>query len=222
MPSTAATVLTDQQIRQMFPNAGSRLDAHVPFIREALQEGHISTPERIAAFLAQLAHESGEYRWMEEIADGSAYEGRADLGNVQPGDGRRFKGRGPIQITGRANYAACGAAMGLPLQQNPALLMDPRYATKSAVWFWNSRDLSALADLDWFREITRRINGGFNGLEDRVKHWERNRQILGLPPIDIATELGRIMDFQSDHGLTPDGSVGPRTMAAVKGEARSP
>lgn len=213
--------LTEQQIRAMMPRAGNRLDAHLPYIGPALQEGHIDSPRRIAAFLAQLSHESGEYRYMEEIADGSAYEGRADLGNTQPGDGRRFKGRGPIQITGRTNYAACGAALGLDLLADPTLLARPEHGTASACWFWNSRDLSLLADHDWFRLITRKINGGYNGLSDRLQYWNRNRAILGLPPADPDNEVGSIMEFQARHGLTADGIVGPVTMAVLKNERRA-
>lgn len=213
--------LTEQQIRQMMPQAGKRLDPHLPYIASALEEGNISTPRRIAAFMAQLAHESGEYRYMEELADGSAYEGRADLGNIHPGDGKKFKGHGPIQITGRANHMACGVALGLPLADQPTLICTPEHATRSAVWFWNSRDLSPLADHDWFRTITRIINGGYNGLEDRVVHWRRNRQILGLPPIDIDNEMGSIMEFQARHGLTADGIPGPKTLAALNSERRA-
>lgn len=214
-------MITEQQIRQMMPRAGSRLDAHLPYIPKALEDAHIDSPRRVAAFLAQLAHESGEYRYMEEIADGSAYEGRADLGNTQPGDGRRYKGRGPIQITGRANYAACGQALGLDLLADPALLARPEHGTASACWFWNSRGLSPLADQDWFRLITRKINGGFNGLADRVQYWNRNRQILGLPPVDIDNEMGSIMEFQARHGLTADGQVGPKTLAALVNERKA-
>lgn len=207
--------ITEDHLRAMMPNAGRRLDAHLPYIVPAMDAARIDTPRRIAAFVAQLAHESGEYRYMEEIADGSAYEGRADLGNTQPGDGRRFKGRGPIQITGRANYAACGRALGLDLVNHPELLMLPEHATASACWFWNSRQLSPLADRDWFRLITRRINGGYNGIEDRLVYWRRNRVTLGLPPVDVDREVGAIMDFQQQHGLVADGIVGPKTMAAL-------
>lgn len=197
------------------PNAGSRLDAHLPYIAPAMAEGGIDTPERIAAFLAQLAHESGEYRYMEELASGKAYEGRVDLGNWLPGDGVRFKGRGPIQITGRNNYAACGAALGLDLLAQPELLTLPEYGTRSAVWFWNRNDLSKLADVDWFKAITRRINGGYNGLSDRRLYWDRNRALLGLPMVDLDREADAIRQFQRDHGLTPDGIVGPNTMKAL-------
>ncbi len=213
--SIGGLVLTDDQLRLMFPNAGARLTPHLPYIKEALEAGDILSPDRMAAFLAQVAHESGEYRYMEELADGSAYEGRVDLGNTHPGDGPKFKGHGPIQITGRANHAACGKALGLDLIDNPRLITDAAYGTLSATWFWNSRELSKLADVGWFREITRRINGGFNGMEDRLQYWNRNRRILGLPFIETDDERANIKAFQAAHGLAPDGEVGPRTMSAL-------
>jgi predicted chitinase len=208
-------MITDHQIRQMMPNAGARLDAHLPFINAAIEEGRINTPRRIAAFMAQLAHESGEYRYMEELADGRAYEGRADLGNTEPGDGVKFKGHGPIQITGRANHADCGAALGLDLIGSPKLIATPEHGTRSAVWFWNSRNLSPLADCDWFKTITRRINGGFNGLSDRRQYWDRIRALLGLPYVDLDKEEFVIAEFQRAHGLFADGIAGPRTLRAL-------
>lgn len=212
-------MITERQFRAMMPHAGARLDAHWPFIVPALDAAKINTPQRIAAFLAQLAHESGEYRYLEEIADGSAYEGRADLGNTEPGDGVKFKGHGPIQITGRANHAACGAALGIDLINTPRLLTLPEYGTTSACWFWNSRNLSPLADVDWFKAITRGINGGYNGLSDRRMYWDRNRALLGLPQVDLDREAVSIMKFQRDHGLTIDGVAGPKTLAALRAAA---
>jgi predicted chitinase len=209
--------ISEQQFRQMLPNAGRRLDAHWPFINPALETAGIDTPQRIAAFLAQLAHESAEYRYMEEIADGSAYEGRADLGNIQPGDGVKFKGHGPIQITGRANHEACGQALGIDLIAEPRLICTPVYGTASACWFWNSRGLSLLADVDWFKTITRRINGGYNGLSDRRQYWDRNRALLGLAPVDLDQEAAAIEQFQREHGLAADGVVGARTLALLDG-----
>jgi predicted chitinase len=208
-------ILAEEQLRQMFPNAGRRLDPHLPFIGSALERGDITTPERIAAFLAQVAHESAEYRYMEEIADGSDYEGRLDLGNTHPGDGMRFKGHGPIQITGRANHRACGYALGIPLESEPTLICTPEYGTASAAWFWNSRNLSLLADLGWFTTTTKVINGGTNGLYDRWKYYNRNREILSLRPLYPIGEIDAIRAFQRAHGLVDDGVVGPKTMAAV-------
>ncbi len=207
--------LSDAQLRQMFPHAGSRLDAHLPFIAPALERADINKPDRVAMFLAQLAHESAEYRYMEEIADGSAYEGRDDLGNTEPGDGVRFKGHGPIQITGRANHLACGEALGLDLIAEPRLICEPKFGTASACWFWNSRRLSLLADRGWLKATTRIINGGLNGLFDRRSYWDRNRSILGLPFINIDDEAESVKAFQRDRGLDADGIIGPRTLAAL-------
>lgn len=209
-------MLTEQLLRQMMPHAGARLDAHLPYIVPAMEEGDITSPKRIAAFLAQLAHESGEYRYMEELASGEAYEGRADLGNVHPGDGVKFKGHGPIQITGRDNHEACGKKLGLDLIADPLQITKPEHGTRAAVWFWNSRGLNALADVGWFKAITRIINGGTNGWTDRLNYYIRNRQILGLPPYVEIAEPNSIATFQRDHGLFADGIAGPKTLKALR------
>jgi predicted chitinase len=209
-------LLPDKLIREMMPNAGKRLDAHLPYIALALEKAAIDTPLRIAAFMAQLAHESAEFRYMEELADGSAYEGREDLGNVMPGDGVKYKGHGPIQITGRANHMVCGQALKLDLVNYPRLICLPQNGTASACWFWNSKQLSKLADREWFRVTTRIINGGFNGWNDRLQYYQRNREILGLEPYGgQLLEDVDVRKFQRDHGLTADGVVGPMTLKAL-------
>jgi predicted chitinase len=219
-------VISESLLRKMMPNAGARLEPHLPYIGLALEEGRINTPKRIAAFVAQLAHESGEYRYMEELASGDDYDTRTDLGNTPEidGDGRTYKGRGPMQITGKNNYIACGAALGVDLIDDvldpdddlaPDKLMWPQYATRSAVWFWNSRRLSLLADRDWFKTITRAINGGLNGFSDRRLYWDRNRALLGLPLVDTGQEAADIMAFQRSRGLVADGVAGPKTFAAL-------
>lgn len=129
--------------------------------------GIIETGLRLAHFMGQCAHESGGFRYMEEIASGQAYEGRADLGNTQPGDGRRYKGRGPIQLTGRANYRAFGREVGIDFEAHPEIVAFPSIGLMAAVRYWNSRGLNALADADDLVGITRKINGGQNGLDDR-------------------------------------------------------
>ena len=118
-------------------------------------------------FLAQIGHESGQLRYVRELASGEAYENRSDLGNTQPGDGVRFRGRGLIQLTGRYNYEAIERELGLSVLENPQLLETPENAARSAGWFWYRNNLNALADLGKFDTITRRINGGLNGKEDR-------------------------------------------------------
>lgn len=220
-------MLTEQTLRKMLPAAGARLDPHLPFIVPAMIKGDIKTPDRIAAFLAQLAHESGEYRYMAEIWGPTeaqlGYEGRADLGNIYPGDGRKFAGHGPVQITGRANHRACGAWLSLDLEADPLPLTRPEYGTASAVWFWtigNGKvDLNLLADRGWFKTITRIINGGLNGLSDRRQYWDRNRAQLGLPPINLDLEAEAIKAFQRERGLLADGDAGPKTFAAVRAAA---
>lgn len=167
-------------LRLIMRNApAARLVANAPHLEKAMSEAEINTVTRAAAFLAQLAHESGELRYMEEIADGSAYEGRKDLGNTQPGDGRRYKGRGPIQLTGRANYQAAGLALGLDLENSPELAASAEVGFRVAAWFWTSRKLNALADTCDFRGITKVINGGYNGLEQRQTYYLRALEALG-------------------------------------------
>ena len=161
-----------------------KAEAYLPYLAEAMRENEINTAGRQAAFLAQLAHESGQLRYWEEIASGAAYEGRVDLGNTQPGDGRRFKGRGPIQVTGRANYRAAGAALGVDLEGHPELASTVEVGFRVAGWYWKKRGLNQLADddtLESFRKITRRINGGYNGQEDRLRYWRLARKAYALP-----------------------------------------
>lgn len=154
------------------------LEPWVEHINAAMEEFDVTTAKRQAAFLAQIAHESGEFRYVRELASGEAYEGRSDLGNTQPGDGVRFRGRGLIQITGRANYAACAAALGLDLLDHPEQLESYQHAARSAGWFWKSRGLSELADRDDFRRITKLINGGFTHYAERTMYWERAKSAL--------------------------------------------
>ena len=150
-----------------------------PILR-TLAEFDLTTPLRQAHFLAQLCHESGSFNYLEELASGEDYEWRDDLGNVQAGDGVRFKGRGLIQITGRANYYDCGLALGRDLIANPTHLADPDLACRSAGWFWNTRYLSAFADRDDVDTITYRINGGYNGYHERVEFLHAAKAVLGV------------------------------------------
>ena len=152
----------------------ARAELWAPHLTAAMDAYDINSVARQAAFLAQIGHESARLRYVREIWNPvqcpwqSRYEGRADLGNTEPGDGERFMGRGLIQITGRANYDACGKALGLDLNGTPELLETPKYASLSAGWFWDWKRLNALADVGDFERITRRINGGLNGQDDRL------------------------------------------------------
>ena len=141
------------------------------------------TLQRQAAFLAQVAHESGELKYTHELSSGEQYEGRGDLGNTQPGDGPKFKGRGLLEITGRANYGDCSLALygDARLLETPELLEQPQDGSQAAGWFWSSHSLSPLADAGDFIGLTRKINGGTNGLEQRQIYWKRAKQALGIP-----------------------------------------
>jgi putative chitinase len=149
-------------------------------INRTMVEYGINTPLRQAHFLAQIAHESDSFNALEEYASGDEYEGRDDLGNTQPGDGSRYKGRGLIQVTGRNNYALCGQALGVDLINNPTRLADPDLASRSAGWFWNSNQLNGDADRDDVRTVTRVINGGYNGLEERMQFLQAAKKVLGV------------------------------------------
>ena len=167
------------QLLKIMPYAGQRrADVFAAPLAAAMAEFGINTPARQASFLAQIAHESGQLQYVRELASGDAYEGRKDLGNVSPGDGRRYKGRGLIQVTGRSNYASCGAALDLDLLASPELLEQPINACRSAAWFWRSHGLNELADAGDQIKVTRRINGGTNGLAERLAYFALAKQVL--------------------------------------------
>lgn len=138
--------------------------------------------KRLANFIGQAAHESGGFRYMREIWGPTPaqrrYEGRADLGNVKPGDGHRYMGRGIFQLTGRANYGSMGARLNLDLEGNPSLAETPDVAVLTALEYWHSRNLSALADEGREDTITRRINGGENGIQDRRRYVAKAKGVL--------------------------------------------
>ena len=191
--------LTLQQLITIMPNARTKAGIFLPALNAAMAEFGINTPARQASFLAQLAHESGQLVYVRELWGptlsqlryerdfSAAWPPRArtdrnqlpyDLGNAQVGDGSRFRGRGLIQITGRTNYAACGRALGLDLLAQPALLEQTVNACRSAGWFWQSHGLNALADAGDQVAVTRRINGGTNGLEERLAYFKTAQRVL--------------------------------------------
>jgi putative chitinase len=156
----------------------SLLEKFVTPLNDGFKRFDVDTPLRVCHFLAQVLHESGELQYQEELASGADYEGRNDLGNTQPGDGRRYKGRGLIQVTGRFNYAQISRDLGVDYLTNPEKLANLPDCVHSAFWYWNSRGLSTLADQDNFEKITLIINGGFNGWDDRLKYLKRCKDVL--------------------------------------------
>ncbi|WPO82549.1 glycoside hydrolase family 19 protein [Chryseobacterium sp. JJR-5R] len=188
-------MLTLGQLKEATCSKSTYASKFLPYVIDTCDKFSINTPSRMLNFLAQVGHESGGLFYTEELASGSAYEGRADLGNTQKGDGIKFKGRGLIQITGRANYKAVSAALGTDFILNLTLLggknvtkcsdVQLKNAAASAGWFWNNRKLNALADqidiiksidagnnLVVFKKITKVINGGYNGLLDRLNRYK--------------------------------------------------
>lgn len=147
-------------------------------LRPTLESYGIDTRLRIAHFLAQICHESAGFRTTEEFASGDAYEGRKDLGNTQPGDGRRYKGRGLIQLTGRANYKTYGKALKVDLENEPERAAEPRFSLLVACEYWKKRNIHEACDADDVVRVTRLINGGLNGLDDRRSLTTRAKAAL--------------------------------------------
>ncbi len=165
----------------MIHSTASNIAKYYGSLKQRMAANGINTPLRMAHFLAQIAHESAEFRYSEEIADGEAYEGRPDLGNTQPGDGKRFKGRGLIQLTGRFNYKRYGQARGKDYTtETGAVLLatDPETAVDVSCWFWSENGLNRLADQDDIKAVTKIINGGYNGLEERKAKLVRAKFFL--------------------------------------------
>lgn len=182
----------------------------------------LNRPHRLAQFLAQIAHESGGWRYDAEVWGPTSaqkrYDTRTDLGNTAAadGDGFLYRGRGPIQITGKSNYRQFTAwARALDPQApdfvaNPdAVLTDP-WEGLGPIWYWDTRDLNRYADNGDLLTITKRINGGTNGLADRQAQYTR----AGLVLLGFAT----IKQFQDHVGLKVDGIAGPATRAAIHAE----
>lgn len=176
---------------QISPSQISSLAGRTVAIAEALADGmnvhlpeyEITTPLRVSHWLAQVAHETGGFQWLHELGGPrhfAKYDGRKDLGNTEPGDGFRFRGRGLIQLTGRANYQKYGDRLGLDLIGNPDLAAEPANAVLLACAFWGAHALNPAADRDDILAITRAVNGGQNGLDDRKRLLAHAKQLLGI------------------------------------------
>lgn len=158
---------------------------YAPIITKYSDEFGITTPMRMAHFLAQVLHESGCFKYVKELASGAAYDtGKLAkaLGNTPEadGDGQKYKGRGLIQITGTNNYRNCGLFFNQDFLAHPEKLEEPEWAFKSAGWFWMSAGLNAMADMDELTKITKKINGGTNGLTQRLAFLGKTKRALGI------------------------------------------
>lgn len=174
--------ITKAQLLRAVPTLyKQRVDEFVDSFNKYSDLFGITTPLRAVHYLAQVFHESGALKYTSELASGKAYEGRKDLGNIKPGDGPRFKGRGYIQITGRKNYQAyadSGYCVG-DLMNHPEWLCLSPGNQKASMWFWKTNGLNALADLDNLTAITKKVNGGYNGLSNRQYYYRRfKREML--------------------------------------------
>lgn len=176
-------MITIQQLKDSMPGITDKNVAkYLPELNKSLPAYGINTPLRLAHFMAQVGHESLSFYYYRELASGAAYEGRKDLGNTEVGDGVKFRGRGAIQITGRANYKAVSLFIfgDERLLITPELLELPEWGIKAACWYWTTRKLNLLADADDIFGITRKINGGTNGLEDRKMRLLKCKKAFGL------------------------------------------
>lgn len=192
-------IITDAQLMGILPTlTGPMMLKYLPFLQSSMPLFDIDTAPRIGGFIAQVAEESANFGAVREYASGAKYEGRKDLGNVVPGDGVKFKGRGLIQITGRSNYRACSLNLFKDerLLDNPAILEEPANAVMSACWFWkNVKGLNTIADMpetwtkfsnhfgktyskiEW---MTILINGGLNGIAERSANYTAARKVLNF------------------------------------------
>jgi len=228
-------MIDDAQLQKIMPAlAATKRQLYLPHLNAAMRASGIgATLLRTAAFVAQLAHESGEFRWMEEIWGPTPaqlrYEPPNDLaqrlGNTEPGDGKRFKGRGPIQITGRFNYAKYGTLLGRDLVAEPALAAAPELAFATAGLFWQTNGLNELADAEDFVKITRRINGGTNGLADREKYYAQAKTVLAAgfvadpPSRGVTRSRSRSGSSSTAESLTRGYEAISRSERALKGAA---
>ena len=180
--------ITQQQLLQILPNAGKQAGIFASALNLAMERYQINTRLRMAAFIAQVGHESGQFLYVRELG-GDQYLSKYDTGSLAKrlgntpeadGDGQKYRGRGLTQITGHDNYLACSKALfgDDRLLRAPELLEQAEWAAKSAAWFWNSRNLTALADAGDFKGITRRINGGTNGLAERQSFYTAALKVL--------------------------------------------
>jgi len=234
-------MITREMIKAIAPNSKNEIiDPLVIYLNKYMPKYEVNNYLRVCHFLAQAAHEAASFRTLEEYASGAAYEGRRDLGNTQRGDGVRYKGRGIFQLTGRANYRDIGKKLGYDLENNPTLAATPEISVLTALEYWKSRNLNKWADEDNVERITRLINGGLNGFEDRKKYLARCKQVIPKnisfvppppPPVDplippiVVAKRGDNSSYVADlqqmlvrkgWAIATDGAFGPKTEQAVR------
>lgn len=234
-------MITRDMIKAIAPNSKEEvIGPLVGYLNKYMPKYEVNNYLRVCHFLAQAAHEAASFRTLEEYASGAAYEGRRDLGNTQRGDGVRYKGRGIFQLTGRANYRDIGKKIGMDLENNPELAESPEVSVLTALEYWKSRNLNKWADEDNVERITRLINGGLNGFEDRKKYLARCKQVIPKnisfvppppPPVDplvppiVVAKRGDNSSYVADlqqmlvrkgWAIATDGAFGPRTEQAVR------
>jgi putative chitinase len=202
------------------------------YLEKYADDYQINTPLRLAHFLAQAIHESGGFFYMFELWGPTAaqkrYEGRKDLGNVVTGDGYKYRGRGIFQLTGRANYAQMSKILQMNLIDNPDLVASPEVAVLTALEYWDSRGLNKVADTDDVLKVTKIINGGTNGLEDRKKYLAIAKRVLEVTKSEPKPEPVKVVPKEIDYmkiqlalikkgyRISADGKNGPQTVTAVK------
>lgn len=230
-------MISAKVLKQIAPNAKAAIINDLEkYFDMYLADYGVDSYLRVCHFIAQAAHESDSFNTLEEYASGAAYEGRQDLGNTQKGDGKRYKGRGIFQITGRANYRDIGLAIDEDLENEPELAADPEISVLTALEFWDRRNLNKYADADDVLGISKRINGvnrktGLpNGFEERKRYLAKAKKVLApffqneASPIVLA-RLGEKSDYVAQlqnmmitkgANIHADGDFGPATEAAVK------
>jgi predicted chitinase len=206
------TPVTAQDIKKIMPEANSKkINEYLPHMNEAMQKYGINTPERKAAFLSQVATETGQLNYMTEIASGAAYNGRKDLGNNAPHDGETYKGRGALQLTGKDNYKKAGQALGLDLVNHPELAATPQHAFETAGWYWDHKNLNKAADSSSVSQVTKGVNGCTNckqtHSEERANFYQNAQKALGgsksATPSTPKTSSTKGSATKSNNGRTP-------------------
>jgi putative chitinase len=176
--------MTTEELKKIAPYASDEsVKTYTSLLNKWMPYYSINTRLRQAAFLAQVIHETGSFRYMEEIATGSEYDtGKmaVRLGNTpeRDGDGERYKGKGGLQITGKDNYEAVSKGLGVDFVSHPEKLKEPNYAIQSACWWWWANGLNHLADKGDLKPVTKKVNGGYNGYLDRVMYYKRALKTL--------------------------------------------